>query len=242
MHPERQHKRYKVDSEKISCKMVLAKHVSILNISIGGLAIKTDKKLSLGSQYRLTINGQSTTFTVKGKMVWSFLTETLKDTLGNVIPIYTSGIQFVDLSDKKIREISAFIKAHCKGEEEKVEAYKKTGIRLYVRFDSVEENEAKVFFHEKYKIKNISLGGMLIESEHALEVEKSIQMELFLSGDEHINLTGRVASCIVITGEKQKIYDIRIEFISISEDNVKKLDTIIQLLQNMESDSPVKEV
>lgn len=222
--------------------MVLAKHVSILNISIGGLALKTDKKLSLGGQYRLKINAQNTTFTVKGTIVWSFLTETVKDDLGNVIPIYTSGMQFVNLSDEKIREISTFIAVHCKGEEEKVEAYKKTGTRLFVRFSSVEENEATVFFHEKYKIKNISLGGMLIESEYVMEVEKSIQMELFLSGDEHIKLTGRVASCIVIAGEEQKIYDIGIEFVSISEDNMKKLNTIIQVLQNMESDSSVKEV
>jgi c-di-GMP-binding flagellar brake protein YcgR len=144
----------------------------------------------------------------------------------------------MNLTDEKIGEISEFIKSHCKGEEDKVEAYKKTGTRLYVRFGSVVENEAKVFFHEKYKIKNISLGGMLIESEHALEVKKSIQMEIFLLGDEHINLTGRVASCNVIAGKEPKIYDIGIEFISISEDNTKKLNAIIQLLQSMESDAP----
>lgn len=242
MHPERRHKRYTVDALKISGKMVLAKHVSILNISIGGLALKTDKKLSVGGQYSLTINGQSTTFTVKGKIVWSFLTETIKDDLGNVIPIYTSGMQFDNLSDAKIREISAFIEAHCEEEEEKVGVYKKTGIRLYVRFRSVEEKQATVFFHEKYKIKNISLGGMLIESEHALEVEKRVQMELFLTGDEHINLKGRVAYCTVVAGAEQKIHDIGIEFISISEDNIKKLKAIIQLLQNMDSDSPVRPV
>jgi Tfp pilus assembly protein PilZ len=233
MHPERQHKRYKVDVLKISGKMVLAKHVKILNISIGGLALRTDKKLSVGGQYLLTINGQSTTFTVKGKIAWSFLTKTKKDNLGNVIPIYTAGMQFINLTDAKIREISSFIEAHCKEEEEKVEAYKKTGKRLYVRFSSVEKDKATVFFDEKYIIKNLSLGGMLIESKHALEVDKKIQMEIFLMGDEHINLTGRVASSIGIAGEEPELYDIGIEFVDMSKDNIKKLNTIIQLLQNI---------
>ena len=242
MHAERRHKRYKVDVLKITGKMVLAKHVRILNISIGGLALKTDKQLSVGSQSLLTINGQNKSFTVKGKIVWSFLTKTKKDNLGNIIPIYTAGMQFMNLTDEKIREISAFIETHCEEEEEKVEAYKKTGTRLYVRFSSIQEKEATVFFHEKYRTKKLSLGGMLIESQHALEVGKSIQMELFLLGDEHIYLTGRVASCDVIAGEKPEIYDIGIEFIRISKDNIKRLEETIQLLQKLKADSSVGEL
>ena len=83
---------------------------------------------------------------------------------------------------------------------------------------------------------------MLIESEHALDIGKNIHMEIFLLGDEHINLTGRVAFCNAITGEAQQIYDIGIEFVSISEDNVKKLKAVIQLLQNMGSDSSITEI
>jgi Tfp pilus assembly protein PilZ len=239
---ERRHKRYKVDSLKINGKMVLAKHVSILNISIGGLALKTDKKLSVGGEYVLTINGQSTTFSVKARVVWSFLTETKKDNRGNVIPIYTAGMQFMNLSDPKIREISDFIEIHCEEEEDKVGAYTKSGTRLYVRFTSLEENRAIVFFHEKYTIRDLSLGGMLIESEHELESGKNIRMEIFLSGEEHINLTGRVTSCIVKDGKAQKTYDIGIEFVSMSENNKEKLKAIIQLLQNMESDTPATTV
>jgi Tfp pilus assembly protein PilZ len=237
MQPERRHKRYKVDVLKISGKMVLAKNIRVLNISIGGVAIRTDRKLSVGSQYRLTIEGKSMTFTANGKVVWSFLTETVKDDLGNFIPIYIAGMQFVNLTDEKIREVSAFIEAHCEEEDEKVDGYNRTGTRLYVRFSNVEETQATVFFHEKYSIKKLSLGGMLIESEYVLEVGKSIQMEIFLLGDEHINLTGRVASCVVIAGEEQKIYDIGIEFVRISDDNIRKLKAIIQLLENMEFDS-----
>ncbi len=77
--------------------------------------------------------------------MWSFLTKTEKDNLGNVIPIYTAGMQFMDLTDEKIKEISAFIETNCEEEEEKVEAYKKTGTRLYVRFSSIQEKEATVF-------------------------------------------------------------------------------------------------
>ena len=74
---------------------------------------------------------------------------------------------------------------------------------------------------------------MLIESEHTLEVGKSIQMEIFILGDEHLHLNGKVASCMDVGEKEQEIYDIGIEFVSISDNNNKKLEATIQLLQNM---------
>ncbi len=94
------------------------------------------------------------------------------------------------------------------------------------------------YFHEKYRTKNLSLGGMLIESQRALEVGKSIQMELFLLGDEHIYITGRVASCNVIAGETRNL-TILGQHSSIFKDNIKNWKRLIQLLQNLESDFSV---
>jgi hypothetical protein len=99
----------------------------IENFSIGGVAFKTDKRMAVGSKYRLTIEGKDMVFTVTGKVAWSILKENIKDSVDNIIPIYITGMQFTDLVDEKIREIADFIEAHGGAEEKKEEECKKIG-------------------------------------------------------------------------------------------------------------------
>lgn len=237
----RKHNRYTVNVMEINGKMILAKYVKILNISIAGVALKTEKKMAVGSKYRLTIEGKEMAFTVTGKVAWSTLKESIKDSLGNIIPIYITGMQFTDLADEKIREITDFIEAHGEAEEKKEEEYKRTGRRLYVRFNIIGQDQATLYYYENYTIKDFSLGGMRIESEQTLEPEKKIQMEVFLTEDKHIAIVGRVASCRLISGKEPEIYDIGIEFIDITEDSKEKLEAFIQLLSTIEEDSPGEE-
>ncbi|MEW6570682.1 MAG: PilZ domain-containing protein [Nitrospirota bacterium] len=234
MNPARRFKRYKVDVMEINGRMVLAKYVRILNISIGGVALHTDKKLNMGIHYKLTIEGRGRTLKVIGMVVWSQLTESRKDLLGNVIPIYTSGMKFLDLSDEKISEIAAFIEEHGKEREKKAEIYKSSGARLYVRFNIIEPEKATLHFYESYRIKELSLSGMLAECDQALEIDNKIQMEIFLSEDKHINLLGRVVSFRTSAGKEAEMHDMGIEFIDMSEEDREKLKAFIHLLQIMD--------
>jgi Tfp pilus assembly protein PilZ len=238
----RKHNRYTVNVMEINGKMTLAKYVNILNISIGGVAFKTEKRMAVGSGYRLTIEGKDMAFTVTGKVAWSTLKENIKDSVGNIIPIYITGMQFTDLADEKIREIANFIEAHGGAEEKKEEECKKIGRRLYVRFNIIGQDQAKLYYYENYTIKDFSLGGMLIESEQTLEPEKKLQMEVFLTEDKHITIVGRVASCRPIYGKEPEIYDIGIEFIDITEDGKEKLKAFIQLLSTIEEGFSGEEV
>jgi hypothetical protein len=226
----RKHNRYAVNVMELNGKMTLAKYVNILNISIGGVAFKTDKRMAVGSKYRLTIEGKDMVFTVTGKVVWSTLKENIKDSADNIIPIYITGMQFTDLADEKIRQITDFIEAHGGAEEKKEEECKKIGHRLYVRFNIVGQDQAILHYYENYTIKDFSLGGMLIESEQPLEPEKRLQMEVFLTEDAYIAIVGRVASCRPISGKEPEMYDIGIEFVDVTEDGKEKLKAFIQLM------------
>ncbi|MEW6569859.1 MAG: PilZ domain-containing protein [Nitrospirota bacterium] len=195
--------------------------------------MQTDKKLNMGVHHKLTIEGRGRTLKATGMVVWSQLTESRKDLLGNVIPIYTSGMKFLDLSDEKISEIAAFIEEHGKKVEKKAEVYKSSRHRLYVRFNIMEPEKATLHFYESYKIKELSLSGMLIECDQALEIDNKIRMEIFLLENKHINLLGRVASYRLMTDRDPAMHEIGIEFIDMSEEDREKLNAFTHLLQFM---------
>jgi Tfp pilus assembly protein PilZ len=168
MQPERKNKRYKIDSMGMKSRMVLAKYVKILNMSIGGVALQTDKRMTVGSQYTLKIESKGKTLNVKGVVLWSVLGESIRDTRDNIIPIYTAGMKFIDISPEKTGEIVNFIEAHKRDIDKEIDLYSPSGLRLHVRIHIEDPERAFLDFQEGHQVKNLSLGGMLIESEHGI--------------------------------------------------------------------------
>jgi hypothetical protein len=81
------------------------------------------------------------------------------------------------------------------------------------RFKFYEEQAAQLNYHERYIVKKISYGGMLIESKNKAELESTHTMELILPGDSHpIEFLGRIASCEEIPDKEERSFEIGIEF------------------------------
>jgi len=215
MQGKRRHERYNVDTADISGKMLLAKFLKILNISIGGICFQTEKRLNLGSQYTIKLNGKGRSLDVRGVVVWSTLRECIKDARGNIVPIYTAGMKFVDIPAEKVTEIVNFIDDHRWDGDRTVDIFKASGPRLFVRIQIENPENAALDYH--YRVKNLSLGGVLIESVHALELERRLPMELELGGGRTFTFLGRVAYCLEVSDETGEHYDIGIDFTEISE-------------------------
>lgn len=237
MENTRRHKRYQLDLVEINSKMVLAKYVKIIDISIGGVSLLTEKTMRVGSEYTLNIEGKGKVLTVRGVVVWSLLSESVKDTRGNVIPLYKAGMKFTDVSNKKRKEIENFIKAHKQAIDKQVDLYKPDGRRLHARIHIEPPEKAVMNFQESYKVKKLSLSGMLIESQHELEKESTLPVEMSLTEDKSITFTGRVVSCLLIKHDDLEHYDIGIDFIDISEQDRVILSEFIGLLDNIELSS-----
>jgi len=227
----RRHKRFKVVARGIKGEMMFAKDMEIIDISVGGILLKADKKLNPGSEHILKLKHKDKVISVKTSVVWSFLSEIQKNPSGDSIPMYTAGMQFKKVSKETINEIENFIKEHKKGEDKKVDIYKSNGSRLYIRFHIVTSEKATLDFHESCKVKQLSLSGMLIESEHVQEIEDRLEMQIFLSEDKPIKLLGRVASCLLIDDEGPKHFDIGIEFLEMSKQDEEILKAFINSLQ-----------
>jgi len=218
---------------EITGKMVLAKYVKILNMSIGGIAFQTDKRLTVGGRYTLTIESRGRFLTVKGIVAWSSLSESIRDTQDNIIPIYTAGMKFMDISNEKINEIVNFIEDHKRDSDKQVDLFSPSGLRLHVRIHIEDPEMATLNLQESYNVNNLSLGGMLIESQNVLKIESKLPMELILNEDKAITVSGRVVSCRLITKEDIDLYHIGLEFLDMSEKDRGILSEIIKLLDNM---------
>src|SRR3990172_10537841 len=209
MREHRRNKRFIVDGMDINGKMMFATEVKILNISIGGVSLKADRRLDIGNEYTLKIDDKGRVIAVKGVVVWSSICENREGPHGDRIPIYSAGMKFTNVLSDKVLELINFIEGHTKDGEHRLSG---------LRFNIKAPEKAILNFPEDYRVKKISLTGMLIESAQSLETESRFPMEICLPEDEKpIRFLGRVASCLVIADAVPDQCDIGIEFMEMSE-------------------------
>ena len=229
MKDKRMHKRFIVEGMDINGKLMFTSEVSVINISISGISIKADRRLDIGKEYTLKLQEQNRVLTVKGIVVWSTLVENRADHHGDLVPVYNAGMKFIDVLNDRINEILQFIESHLKGDEHRL-----TGLR----FNISKPVKAVLQFPSHYLVSKISSGGMLIESNEALEVESRFPMELTMPEEETISFTGRVASCALIKGKGVEHFDIGIEFLEMNQTGRNKVEEFIAFLNSMDKPSP----
>ncbi len=234
MRERRRHERFIVGILEITGTMTFARDVKIHDISVGGVAVTVDKRLDLGGEYTLKIEGKGRALSLRGVVVWSLLSESLMDAHGNVVPVYKAGLKFVDLSQEQVSEIESFIEDHKRELGRELDLTRVGGTRLHVRFKIEHPEKVVLNFYENYKVKKIGLGGMLIESKHALDIDDTFPMEITLTDEKSMKFVGRIASCLPKEHGKEAHYDIGVEFLDISERNKSILHEFIRLLNDID--------
>ena len=180
MQDRRQHERFKVVARGIKGKMILAKDVEIVDISICGILAKTDKRLYPSSEHIIKLNHKDKVISVKSIVIWSLLSGLQKNLRGELIPMYTAGMEFKRVSKETIDEIANFIKEHKKDKDKMVDIYMNNGSGLYTRFDKVTPEKAALDLDESCKVKHLSLGDMLTKSVHAHRVAEKRRHKRFI--------------------------------------------------------------
>ncbi len=228
MNDKRRYKRFSVDIFGINGKIMFANEVEILDISLGGVSLKVDRRLNIGTEYALKMRSNDQMISVKGSVVWSKISGTKKGSRGDVIPIYSAGMRFSDVLGEKAEELARFIERVTNYTHE--EAHRLSGLRFNMRFPISAPGRAVLDLSEHYALKKLSLGGMLIESAGPLAIEDRIPMELFLPGERRIQFVGRIASCFAVRDADPEKYDIGIEFFEMPLDDKSALKEFIFLL------------
>jgi hypothetical protein len=112
MKDNRRYKRYKINDFEIYGRIALADDIVVNNLGMGGASLITDRRLNVGEEYLLRLRYQESDISIRGVVVWSFLSESRPDQKGNIIPIYSVGLKFTNDADKEIRELVALLEDH----------------------------------------------------------------------------------------------------------------------------------
>ena len=204
--------------EGVQGKMVLATQVEILNLSLGGVAIRADRRLNIGSEYTLRLEMGERGVDVKGLVAWSVLTG-FRPQGGESVPKYSAGLAFKDVITDKLKGLIDFIDDHKVTDEQRL-----GGLRFQIG-----SGKAELATPEAYRVKLISLSGMLIETSQNLESDQVYQMEIAFPGQSPIAVSGRVASHLEVFDEAEERHEIGIEFLDLSDDDRSRLERLIAL-------------
>jgi Tfp pilus assembly protein PilZ len=230
MQDKRQHKRFRVELVEINGKMSLADKVQILDISLGGVSLKADRRLNIGKEYLIKLQEKGKNLAVKGTVVRSELSGIEQKADGQGVSIFTVGMMFKEgFADKLADFLEPIEQTRKKGE-----APSAADRRLNVRFNITTPHEKILSYPLQFKVKLISLGGMLIQTEQAVEINSKIPMELSLNADNAVTFIGRVASCAMTEHSGQTNYDIGVEFTDLADEDTTLLKTFIVYLAGIE--------
>ncbi len=229
MQDKRQYKRYSLDVIEINGKMSLADKVEIIDISVGGVALKADRRLNPGREYMLKLGEKGKSIDVTGVIVRSILSGIEERADGERVTIYTAGMRFKEGSEVKIAD---FLKSIEHGKKEASPATDDR--RLHVRFQITAPGEKILNFPAQFKVKEISLSGIRIQTEQSLRIESMVPMGLTLNNDSTVNFNGRVASCRKMEDTGQAHYDIGVGFLDLTDRDRTLLKTFIDYLVMLE--------
>jgi len=210
----RRHNRYSLDLLEITGEMSLTRKVNILDMSLEGVALKADHRLDLGQEYMINLqNAKGKTLSVAGVVVRAELSETEKKNDEDSVSIYRVGLQFKDGSADAVDN---FLQSTVHTIPEAAVPLRNDK-RHTVRFHITAPNEQILSYPAHFRVKSISLGGMLIEMEQALEAESTVPMEMALNDGTSVKVIARISSCQLKKNEGSAHYEIVSEFIDLAD-------------------------
>jgi len=201
--------------------MTSASQVEILNMSISGAAIRLDRNLRVGGEYSLRLELNDTVLAVKGLVVWSVLSEIQKGREDETKPFYSAGMKFKDILSQRLMELLEFIDQHKIVQENRL-----GGLRFHIDAPG----KALLDVPYTYRVRVISLSGLLMETEQPLEIRQSYPMEVTLESGETVRFTGRVAYCSDPTDGAAKRHEIGVAFADMAAGDRSRLAKFIETL------------
>lgn len=229
----RRHKRYRLDLIEVNGQISLADKVEILDISLGGIALKVDRRLNLGREYLLKLREADRTLEVKCIVVRAELSSIEQRAGGESVSIYTAGMAYKEGSSIRVAEFLQRIEQ--KKQTKELDAPDR---RFDVRFNIGGPLDTVLSYPAQFTVKTISLSGMLIRTEQSLAPDSRVPMTLSLNAGNSVQFIGRVAVCQRNDDQESTRYDIGVEFTNLTDQNIVLLKTFIDYL----ADTDVKKL
>jgi hypothetical protein len=114
MQDSRRFKRFALKILEIHGRMIAATEVKVIDISIGGIRLRANRRLNIGHEYALKLEARDKVLSLRGMVAWSKLSDNMSGPHGEVVPVYTAGLKFKAISDDKITQLLDFIEKYKK--------------------------------------------------------------------------------------------------------------------------------
>jgi hypothetical protein len=203
----RRHPRFRLDAVKLSGQMTASSEVTILDIAMGGVSVAADQRLNIAGKYSLKLELGDAVLPVTCEVAWSRMSGMKRVATGEAVPIYTAGMKFVEVPPGFAETMNDLLD-NVGGDPEQPDER-----REHRRVSARSPGIALIDFPAQYRVRTLSLSGMLIESAATLEPESRVPLALFLGGGEDCDLVGRVVSSRPANRDGTMLYDIGIEFV-----------------------------
>ena len=232
----RRHRRFTVDLLDIQGSTEISYAVTIRDISISGLSIRCEKILQIGRFYTIRLMDEKRDILCKATVVWC--EESPASDRPNPAQPFLAGLSFIDLGPDALSSIIAFIESHIIGKHALATVHDMSGYRCNLRFHVESQESALLAVPETYKVRLISMGGLLIESARPFEPESRLAMELKLGEGRKLSFSGRVTSCTPLTGESKGSYGVGFAFLGMTEADLHILRAFIRELYLADEANP----
>ena len=234
MKNQRKHKRFTLRLIDIESKVTLAGSVDIVDMSLGGVLVRTGGKLPIGRERTVQFVYGGVTYTVKGLVVRSEMCRIEERSPDESVTLYLVGIMFKDESADTVKALLAAIE-----ENKKVEVPSNVNWRFRdVRFNFTAPDETVLEFPAQFTIRDISRSGFIIRTEEPLDPDCMILLELSIDAIAPVRFMGRVVSCRASGEQCQEEFIIGVEFSDLTDRAMEVLQLFRESLKNDEGCPP----
>src|SRR5688572_19402651 len=197
--------------------MLSTSPVDIINVSLGGIAFRTETRLQVGEEYTVTLDVAGKSVAMRGVVSWSVLGG-IETRGGETVPVYSVGMKFqgafTEAGDDLLAEATSPIAI-----EQRL-----AGVRFHL------DGQASIAHPLRYQVRIISMHGMLIEIDHPMKVDEVLPLEISLEDEAPIRCHGRVASCQERLQQHPKHYDVGFEFKQMPDEDNARLARVVKAL------------
>ncbi len=223
MKVKRQSARYIVEGMDLFAKTIFQTDVEVSDISMSGASIRGRRRFAIGCKYLFKFEHKDRILSVKGAIAWAKLDGSEHTAQGDVVPIYSAGITFEDPSVEKAEQLREFIVDKIREMRE----HRLGGVKMKIH----PPERAELHYLETSRVKDISLGGLRLETGRQPAVDLKFHLELTLSEkDQPLRCGGRIAYYQEMAGKAPKKFNVGLEFTEMAASDSEKLGHFITSL------------
>jgi Tfp pilus assembly protein PilZ len=225
---QRKHKRFKLRLMNIESKVNQVGKTDIVDMSLGGVLLRTEGKLSIGRECSILFGYRGKQYPVKGLVVRSELSGIGEGTRNQSVSLYLTGIMFKDESAGAVRDFLESIE-----QSKKVDVPATANWRFRdVQFNLTTPSEMVLEFPSQFAIRDISKSGVIIQTEQHLNMDGMILLELSLDAATPVSFMGKVVSCRASRDRGQECFAVGVEFSDLTDRAQAVLMQFVESLKN----------